>query len=70
MSVEGSKPVNEVSLVIKSDNARRKLPQTTSVEIAPNTMHLDVPTVQHVIQSTTLDTGTLEVKVQRRCPYP
>ena len=32
--------------VIKNDNTRRKLPQTNSVEIAPNIIHLDVPTVQ------------------------
>ena len=33
--------------VIKNENTRRKLPQTTSVEIAPNTMHLDVQTIHH-----------------------
>ena len=41
----------QVTPVIKSDNTTRKLPQTTSVEITPNSMHLDVPIVQH---------GTLE----------
>ena len=48
--------------VIKNDNTRRKLPQTASVEIAPNTMHLDMPSVEHRTPSATslvtLDTGS------------
>ena len=46
MSVGGSKSLNAVCTSNQNDNSRRKLSQTTSVEIAPNTMHLDVPTVQ------------------------
>ena len=52
--------------VIKNDNTRRKLPQTTSVEMAPNTMHLDMPSVQHGTLSATsvvtLDTGSQSVE--------
>ena len=48
--------------VIKNDNTRRKLPQITSEEIAPNIMHMDVPTVQHLTSSATcvvtLDNGS------------
>ena len=52
----------QITPVIKNDNTRRKLPQTTSVEIAPNTMNLEVPTVQHgtlsVTTVVTLGTGS------------
>ena len=48
--------------VIKNDNIRRKLPQTTSIEIAPNIMHLDMLTIHHETANATsvvtLDTGS------------
>ena len=48
--------------VIKNYNTRRKLPQITSVEITPNIMHLDVPTIQPRTPSATsvvtLDTAS------------
>ena len=52
----------QLTPVIKNDNNRRKLPQTTNMEIAPNTIHLDMSSVQHgTLSSTsvvTLDTGS------------
>ena len=37
----------QLTPVTKNGHTRRKLPQKTVFEIAQNTMHLDVPTVQH-----------------------
>ena len=42
----------QFTAIIKN-NTKRKLPQRTSVEIAPNAMHLDVPTVQYGTLSAT-----------------
>ena len=47
--------------VIKNDNTGITLPQTTSVEMAPNTMHLDMTTVHcrtlNAMSVVTLGTG-------------
>ena len=56
--------------VIKNDNTRRQLCQTTNVESAPHTMHLDMPTVQggsELKSVVTLDIGNQSAE---EVPFP
>ena len=46
--------------VTKNDDTRRKQPQVTSVEIVPNTMHLDMPTGSQSAEEVLLPTNRRE----------